>query len=144
MPNTANAEWTGDLKGGKGHFEVGGGSLSGNYSYLSRFEGKDEGGANPEELIAAAHASCFSMALSNILAEHGHTPESVKTTVDVTLKIVDDAPTITKAAIKTVGKVPGIDAEHFEVHAQEAKAGCPVSRALAGVGEITLETEFTE
>ena len=142
MPNTADAEWNGNLKEGKGHFEVGDGSLSGGFSYKSRFEDEDEGGANPEELIAAAHASCFSMALSNILSEHGHEPDSVKTIVDVTLKIVDDEPTITKAAIKTVGKVPGIDAEHFESHAQEAKEHCPVSRALAGVGEITLETEF--
>lgn len=144
MPNTAHAEWNGDLKNGRGQFEVGDNALSGTYSYKSRFEGEAESGANPEELIAAAHAACFSMALSNILAEHGHEPESVKTTVEVTLKIVDDEPTITKAAIKTVGKVPGIDAEHFEAHAKEAKEGCPVSRALAGVGEITLETEFTE
>ncbi len=140
MPNTANAEWNGNLKEGKGQFDTG--SLEGGFSFKSRFEGENETSANPEQLIAAAHASCYSMALSNILAEHGHEPESVKTTVDVTLKIVDDHPTITKAAIRTVGKVPGIDAEHFEVHAQEAKEGCPVSRALAGVGEITLETEF--
>jgi osmotically inducible protein OsmC len=84
------------------------------------------------------------MALSNILSEHGHEPDSVETTVDVTLKVVDGEPTITKAAIKAVGKVPGIDAEHFEAHAKEAKEGCPVSRALAGVGEMTLETEFSE
>jgi osmotically inducible protein OsmC len=142
MPNTANAKWEGNLKEGRGHFSTG--SLDGDYSYKSRFEGENETGANPEQLIAAAHASCFSMALSNILAEHGHEPESVETTVDVTLKIVDGAPTITKAAIKTVGKVPGIDAEHFEVHAQEAKDGCPVSKALAGVSEMTLETEFNE
>ncbi len=144
MPSSANAEWNGDLKNGRGQFEVGDNALSGSFSYKSRFEGESEGGANPEELIAAAHASCFSMALSNILAEHGHEPDSVKTTVDVTLKIVDGDPTITKAAIKTVGKVPGIDAEHFEAHAKEAKDGCPVSRALAGVSEITLETDFTE
>jgi osmotically inducible protein OsmC len=140
MPNTANAEWTGNLKEGKGNFSTG--SLEGDYSYKSRFEGANDTGANPEQLIAAAHASCFSMALSNILSEHGHEPESIKTTVDVTLKIVDDQPTITKAAIKTVGRVPGIDADHFEAHAKEAKDGCPVSRALAGVSEMTLETEF--
>ncbi len=142
MPNTANAEWNGNLKEGHGRFDTGDGSISGSYSYLSRFEGKSEGGANPEELIAAAHASCFSMALSAILADHGHEPESVKTTVDVTLKIVDGEPTITKSALKTVGKVPGIDAEHFAVHAEEAKKGCVVSRALGAIGEITLETEF--
>jgi osmotically inducible protein OsmC len=141
MPNTADATWEGNLKEGRGHFSTG--SLEGDYSYKSRFEGENDTGANPEQLIAAAHASCFSMALSNILSEHGHEPESVQTTVDVTLKIVDGAPTITKAAIKTVGTVPGIDAEHFEAHAKEAKEGCPVSKALAGVSEITLETEFT-
>ena len=144
MPSSANAEWNGNLKEGHGQFEIGDGSITGGFSYKSRFEGEDEPGANPEELMAAAHASCFSMALSNILAEHGHEAESVKTTVDVTLKIVDEEPTITKAAIKTRGKVPGIDAEHFEKHAQEAKAGCPVSKALAGVSEITLETEFDD
>jgi osmotically inducible protein OsmC len=142
MPNTANAKWEGNLKEGRGHFSTG--SLEGDYSYKSRFEGENDTGANPEQLIAAAHASCFSMALSNILAEHGHEPDSVETTVDVTLKIVDGEPTITKAAIKTVGKVPGIDAEHFEAHAKEAKEGCPVSKALAALDEITLETEFTE
>lgn len=140
MPNTANAGWEGNLKEGKGHFNTG--SIDGDYSFKSRFEGENDKGANPEQLIAAAHASCFSMALANILAEHGHEPQNIETTVDVTLKIVDDQPTITKAAISTVGKVPGIDAEHFAKHAQEAKEGCPVSRALAGVGEITLETDF--
>jgi len=140
MPNTANAEWTGNLKEGKGHFNTG--SLEGDFSFKSRFEGENDKGANPEQLIAAAHASCYSMALSNILAEHGHEPESIQTTVDVTLKAVDGDPTITKAAISTVGKVPGIDAEHFAKHAQEAKEGCAVSRALAAVGEITLETDF--
>jgi osmotically inducible protein OsmC len=142
MPNTANAQWEGNLKEGRGHFSTG--SIDGDYSYKSRFEGENDQGANPEQLIAAAHASCFSMALSGILADHGHEPDSVETTVDVTLKMVDGEPTITKAAIKTVGKVPGIDAEHFEAHAKEAKDGCPVSRALASVDEITLETEFTE
>ena len=140
MPNTATAEWNGDLKQGRGHFSTG--SLQGDYSFKSRFEGENEVGANPEQLIAAAHASCFSMALSNDLAEHGHEPESVKTTVDVTLKLVDGTPTITKSAIRTVGKVADIDAEHFAQHAQQAKDGCAVSRALAAVGEITLEAEL--
>ena len=140
MPNVGNAEWTGNLKEGKGHFNTG--SIEGEYSFKSRFEGENDKGANPEQLIGAAHASCYSMALANILAEHGHEPEQIQTSVEVTLKIVDDAPTITKAAISTLGKVPGIDAEHFAVHAEEAKENCPVSRALAAVGEITLETDF--
>jgi osmotically inducible protein OsmC len=141
MPAHGSAEWQGDLPTGSGTFKAGD-TITGGYTFKSRFE--DGPGSNPEQLIAAAHASCFSMALSNILAEHGHEPDSVETTVDVTLKIVDGEPTITKAAIKTVGKVPGIDAEHFEAHAKEAKEGCPVSKALAALDEITLETEFTE
>ena len=140
MPNTATAEWNGDLKGGKGHFSTG--SLEGGFTFKSRFEGENDVDANPEQLIAAAHASCFSMALSNDLSQHGHDVESVKTTVEVTVKMVDEVPTITKAAISTVGKVAGIDAAHFAEHAEQARKDCIVSRALAGVDEITLETEF--
>ena len=140
MPNTANAEWTGNLKEGKGRFDTG--SLDGEFTFKSRFEDGDAAGANPEQLIGAALASCFSMHLSNELSQHGHEVESVRTTVDVTVKMVDEVPTITKAAISTVGKVPGIDAAHFAEHAEEAKTDCIVSRALAGVGEITLETDF--
>ena len=92
MPNVGNAEWTGNLKEGKGHFNTG--SIEGEYSYKSRFEGENDKGANPEQLIGAAHASCFSMALANALAEHGHEPEQIQTSVDVTLKIVDGVPTI--------------------------------------------------
>jgi osmotically inducible protein OsmC len=142
MPNTANAEWNGNLKEGRGQFEVGDGSLSGTYSFKSRFEGKAEGGANPEELIAAAHASCFSMALSNMLAENGTPPDSVDTDAVVTLRLVDGAPTITKIALSTVGRVPGIDEAKFVETAEAAKAGCPVSKALAGVGEITLDARL--
>ena len=81
MPNTANAEWNGNLKEGKGHFDTG--SLEGGFTFKSRFEGESDVSANPEQLIAAAHASCFSMHLSNELSEHGHEVESVKTTVEV-------------------------------------------------------------
>jgi lipoyl-dependent peroxiredoxin len=140
MGREAKAEWNGDLQGGSGRFEFGDGAFTGNYTFKSRFE--DGEGTNPEQLIAAAHASCFSMALSGILADHGHAPESVETTADVKIKMVDGEPRITNIALKTVGKVPGIDAEHFAHHAEEAKEGCPVSKALAGVDEITLETEF--
>ena len=88
MPNTANAEWNGNLKEGRGHFSTG--SLEGDFTFKSRFEGENDVGANPEQLIAAAHASCFSMHLSNELSQHGHELESVKTTVDVTVKMVDE------------------------------------------------------
>ena len=136
MPSKGNAEWNGDLTGGKGEF-VAGDSITGQYSFKSRFE--DGPGANPEQLIGAAHAACYSMAFSNMLAEAGHTPDSIKADATVTLKMVDDVPTITKIDLVVVGKVPGLDDAEFQKTAQEAKEGCPVSRALAGVGEITLD-----
>jgi osmotically inducible protein OsmC len=136
MPAKGVAEWKGDLKGGSGTFTAGE-SISGEYSFRSRFE--DGPGANPEQLIAAAHASCFSMALSAALADAGTPVESVKTDATVTLRMVDGAPTITSIALHTVGTVPGIDEAGFKAAAEGAKAGCPVSKALAGVGEITLE-----
>jgi osmotically inducible protein OsmC len=136
MPAKGSAEWKGDVPSGSGTFTAGD-TISGEYSFKSRFE--DGPGANPEQLIAAAHASCFSMALSNILAQAGTPPESVQTDATVTLRPVDGAPTITKIALVTVGRVPGIDAAAFAEAAAAAKAGCPVSRALAGVPEVTLE-----
>jgi osmotically inducible protein OsmC len=139
MPARGSAEWKGDLPSGSGTFTAGD-TISGEYSFKSRFE--DGPGANPEQLIAAAHASCFSMALSNILAEAGSPPDSVRTDATVTLRFVDGAPTITKIALVTVGQVPGLDEGAFQEHAAAAKAGCPVSRALAGVPEITLEASL--
>jgi osmotically inducible protein OsmC len=136
MPAKGSAEWKGDVPNGSGTFTAGD-SITGEYSFKSRFE--DGPGANPEQLIAAAHASCFSMALSNLLAQAGTPPDSVHTDATVTLRPVDGAPTITSIALVTVGRVPGIDEDTFQEHAAAAKAGCPVSRALAGVGEITLE-----
>jgi lipoyl-dependent peroxiredoxin len=139
MPARGSAEWKGDVPTGTGSFTAGD-SISGGYTYKSRFE--DGPGSNPEQLIAAAHAACFSMALSNILAEAGHTPESVETQAVVTLRPVDGAPTITKIALTTVGRVPGLDDAGFQEHANAAKAGCPVSRALASVPEITLDASL--
>lgn len=139
MPAKGSAEWKGDLKGGAGTFTAGDG-ISGDYSFRSRFE--DGPGANPEQLIAAAHASCFSMALSAALADAGTPVNSVKTDATVTLRFVDGAPTITAIALSTVGDVPGIDDAAFQQAAEGAKAGCPVSRALSGVPEITLEASL--
>ena len=139
MPARGSAEWKGDVPTGTGTFTAGD-TISGGYTYKSRFE--DGPGSNPEQLIAAAHASCFSMALSNILAQAGTPPESVRTDATVTLRPVDGNPTITKIALVTVGRVPGISDEDFQKHAAAAKAGCPVSRALAGVPEITLEASL--
>jgi osmotically inducible protein OsmC len=139
MPARGSAEWKGDVPTGSGTFTAGD-TISGEYSYKSRFE--DGPGANPEQLIAAAHASCFSMALSSLLAQAGTPPESVRTDATVTMRIVDGSPTITKIALVTVGRVPGADEAAFQEHAAAAKAGCPVSRALAGVPEITLEASL--
>jgi osmotically inducible protein OsmC len=139
MPSKGTAQWQGDLKGGSGSFRAGD-DLTGNYSYKSRFEDGD--GANPEQLIGAAHAACFSMALSNILAEGGNPPDSVDTEAVVTLRQVDGEPTIAKIALTTVGRVPGIDEATFVEQAEAAKAGCPVSRALASVPEITLDASL--
>lgn len=139
MPAKGTAEWKGDLKTGAGHFTAGE-SISGDYSFRSRFE--DGPGANPEQLIAAAHASCFSMALSSDLADAGTPVESVRTDARVTLRMVDGTPTITSIALSTVGRVPGIDEAAFREAAEAAKAGCPVSRALSGVPEITLEASL--
>lgn len=131
-----SARWQGDLPSGSGTLTVGDGVFEGNYTFKSRFE--DGPGTNPEQLIAAAHAACFSMALSNILASAGHTAESVTTTANVQLRNVDGAPTLTRIDLDTEGRVPGINAEQFQKFADEAKAGCPVSRALAGIPEIVL------
>ena len=135
MPAKGSAEWKGDVPTGTGTFTAGD-SISGGYTFKSRFE--DGPGSNPEQLIAAAHAACFSMALSNILSEAGHIPESVNTTAKVHLRIVEGAPTINQIDLVTEGRVPGIDQAQFAGFAQQAKEGCPVSRALAGVDEMTL------
>src|SRR6201991_4395610 len=141
MKRKASAVWKGDLKTGKGTISTESGALSdASYGFKTRFENAP--GTNPEELIAAAHAGCFSMALSNILAGDGHVPESVRTTAKVHLRFVDDAPTIAQIDLVTEGRVPGIDQEQFAAYAEQAKAGCPVSRALGGVGEITLDAKL--
>jgi osmotically inducible protein OsmC len=141
MPAKGTAEWKGDLPSGAGTFTAGD-TISGGYTFKSRFE--DGPGSNPEQLIAAAHAACFSMALSSMLAKAGNPPDSVQTEATVTLRPVDGSPTITQIALVTVGRVPGIDEAAFVEHAQAAKAGCPVSRALAGVPEITLEASLAK
>src|SRR2546425_12190580 len=141
MPAKGTAEWKGDLRSGTGTFTAGE-TISGGYTFKSRFE--DGPGSNPEQLIAAAHAACFSMALSNMLAKAGTPPDSVHTDATVTLRPVDGAPTITNIALVTVGRVPGLDEKTFIEHATAAKATCPVSRALASVPEITLEASLAQ
>jgi osmotically inducible protein OsmC len=131
-----SAEWRGGLKDGSGTVTVGDGVFEGAYSFSSRFE--DGEGTNPEELIAAAHASCFAMALSAALSEGGHVPESVRTTARVHLRNLDGTPTIARIDLEVEATVPGIGEDAFRQTAEEAKAACPVSRALAGVPEIEL------
>src|SRR5688572_32956023 len=114
MPAKGSAEWKGDVPSGSGTFSAGD-SISGGYTFKSRFE--DGPGSNPEQLIAAAHAACFSMALSNMLAQAGTPPESVRTEATVTLRRIDDEPTIAEIHLVTVGKVPGIDEAAFQEQA---------------------------
>lgn len=139
MPTrSANARWEGSLKRGSGTMEFGSGAFKGSYSAASRFEDGD--GTNPEELIAAAHAGCFSMALSLILGEAGHEPESIATEADVHINpAAGGGFEINRIDLRTRASVPGIDADEFGRHAEAAKAGCPVSKALGGVGEINLD-----
>lgn len=137
MPTrSADATWKGNLPDGNGTMKVESGAYEGAYSYLSRFE--DGAGSNPDELIAAAHAGCFSMAFANLLDEAGYDPETVDTTAEVTVRMLEDGPAITKSHLTTTATVSGIDADEFQELADAAKSGCPVSKALAGT-EITLD-----
>ncbi len=122
MPAKGSAEWKGDLPSGAGTFTAGD-TISGGYTFKSRFE--DGPGSNPEQFIAAAHAACFSMALSNMLSKAGNPPDSVHTDATVTLRPVDGTPTITKIALVTVGRVPGIDEAAFIEHAQGREGRMP-------------------
>ena len=134
---SANASWQGDLAGGNGTMHLASGSWTGPYSAKSRFEEGE--GTNPEELIAAAHAGCFSMAFAHELAQAGHAPESVETTAEVHLNPADGGFAINRIDLTTRARVPGIDADEFRRIGEQAKAGCPVSKALGGVGEINLD-----
>ncbi len=137
MPaRTADAEWKGGLRDGSGSMRFGSGAFEGAYSFASRFE---EGtGTNPEELIAAAHAGCFSMAFAGALGRAGHDPEQVQTSAVVHLEKTDAGMTITRIELTTEATVPGIDDAEFQKVGAEAKANCPVSRLLAAA-EISLK-----
>ena len=135
----AAASWNGSIQDGAGSMRLGSGSYEGPYTFQSRF--KDGEGTNPEELIGAAQAGCFTMALSGFLGRAGYEPESIETDATVQIDKVGEGFQITKIELSTRGKVPGIDAAEFEKQAREAKENCPVSLALAGT-EISLETEL--
>jgi len=142
MPTrTASAEWKGGLQSGSGRVSLGSGAFEGSYSFGSRFE--QAGGTNPEEMIGAAHAACYSMALSAALEKAGYGPERVATTADVELVMEDDGPRIATVTLRSEAVVSGIDASAFQEQAEGAKANCPVSKALRGV-EIRLEAQLAE
>src|SRR5689334_4145337 len=142
MPiRTATARWQGTLTEGSGTIATGKGGLQGNYSFKSRFEEGE--GTNPEELIGAAHAGCFSMALSSELTKAGFPPTSIDTTASVHFDRVDEKPTITKIELVTSATVPNIDEADFQKIAEAAKSGCPVSRLLSPGTEITLSASLS-
>ena len=129
MKRSASAVWKGGIKDGKGTVSSESGALAGTpYNFRMRFE--EEKGTNPEELVAAAHAACFSMALSLFLGNAGMTAESIETKATVTLEQVDGAFTVTTSHLDTVVRIPGADRDAFEKAAEGAKAGCPISRLL--------------
>ena len=138
---TAEATWAGSLMDGKGHVKSQSGKLDVDMEWKSR--GGDAPGTNPEEILGAAHAMCFSMALSHMLASSGHPPTKITTTAEVTFQKEGDGFAITKILLKTSGQVPGIDETTFRQTAEQAKTGCPVSKALASV-PISLEASFVK
>lgn len=137
---SASAVWRGGLKDGSGTFSAQSGVLSNvSYNFARRFE--NEPGTNPEEMIAAAHASCFSMALSAELGNLGVTPESIETKASVTLEPKDGKPTVTKIHLDTKARIPNGSADVFQKAAEAAKAGCPISRLLRAA-EITMDAKL--
>jgi osmotically inducible protein OsmC len=141
MPKrTANARWEGSLTDGNGTMRMASGAYEGPYSFQSRFEEGD--GTNPEELIAAAHAGCFSMALAGELGRAGHDPESVETEATVHIEKVEAGFAIKRIELRTRVSAPGVDDSTFQEAAEAAKKGCPVSQALAAVETIELHAEL--
>ena len=140
VTRTAQASWQGGLAEGGGRIGVGSGAYDGPFTLRARVEDVERS-TNPEELIGAAHAGCFTMSLANLLSESGHPPADLQTSANVRLEQLDTGFAITNIALRTVGEVPGVDADTFARLAQQAKDTCPVSRALAGT-EITLEARL--
>ena len=135
----SSAVWEGTLKEGQGTMKVGSGAYEGPYSFLSRFESGS--GTNPEELIGAAEAGCFSMALASNITKAGHTPKRVSTTANVKLEMLEGGPKITTIELETEADVPGMDNQAFQEQAEKTKTTCPVSVALAGT-EIKLTAKL--
>ena len=142
MASKASAVWTGSLKEGKGTISTATGVLKdANYSFASRFEGAATG-TTPEEMIAAAHASCFSMAFGAELGNAGFTPTKIETEAAVSLAKIDGKPTVSRIALTTTASVPGVTKEAFDKAAAAAKAGCPISRLFAGNTEVVLDAKL--
>jgi lipoyl-dependent peroxiredoxin len=140
MPTrSSSAHWSGNLARGNGTMSLGSGAFEGPYSFASRFENGD--GTNPEELIAAAHAGCFSMQLAALLSQAGHVPDSVQTTAVIHLDKDDGGFSITRSDLTTEVKAEGLDDAEFQKHAEEAQKTCPVSRALGAI-EIGLDAKL--
>jgi osmotically inducible protein OsmC len=139
MTRKAEARWEGDLKAGKGNIKLGSGAFEGPFSFATRFEGAP--GTNPEELLGAAHAGCFSMALSLALSNAGHVPTSVQTSATVHLEKGETGFSITRIDLVTRGVVPGMSEADFKTHAEATKTGCIVSRALSAV-PMTLDAQL--
>ncbi len=143
MPTrTASAAWEGGLRGGKGTFSGESGVIGGDYSFGSRFE--SAGGTNPEELLAAAEAACYSMALSGALERAGHKPERVETRAACTIEKVADGFGITRMHLVVTARVPGMDRDDFKDVAEATKSGCPVSKALLGNVEIEVDARLED
>lgn len=142
MPTSkSTATWEGKLKDGKGKFAAGSGAFQGPYTFKTRFEGAP--GTNPEELLAAAEAACFSMALSGACEKAGHPAATLETSAACTIDMINGVPTITKMELAVKGKVPGLDQAAFAKLAEETKKGCPVSRALAGIPNLSVAATLT-
>ncbi len=136
----AQSVWNGNLKDGNGVMKLGSGELEAPFSFSTRFE--EEPGTNPEELIGAAHSGCFSMFLSAVLTKAGFPPNKIETKAQVTLESVDGAPWITKIHLICRADVPNVDEATFAEQVQASKTGCPVSKALAAVNEITVDAQL--
>jgi osmotically inducible protein OsmC len=141
ITRTAQASWSGTVPDGGGRLALGSGAFEGPFTAKARVE-EGQPGANPEELIGAAHAGCFTMSLANLLSEEGHPPDDLRTTARVRLEQLAEGFRITRITLSTEGEVPGVDDARFQELAERAKATCPVSRALAGT-EIMLEARLT-
>jgi lipoyl-dependent peroxiredoxin len=140
MARTATAEWKGDLQSGEGKLAVGSGAFEGPYTFKSRFE--EGAGTNPEELIGAAEAGCFTMAIALALTENGTPAESLNTEAKVNLRNIDGVPTIDSIALTTRGRVEGVDEAKFKEIAAQMREQCIISRALGGVRDITVDASL--